>query len=126
MSANETAVTTETAKPKTPKTMAITLTDTEGRTLRIRARRKADGTAETFVTVTDAAKKTERGMTETHPTFDAAKASIAARAAEAEKAGWTRKVMGRAFVAKPDAFSTLPLPSKKTAAPQSAKKTKAA
>jgi hypothetical protein len=115
MSANETAVTTETAKPKTPKTMAITLT-ANGTTMRIRARRKRDGTAETFVTTTDAAKKTERGMTETHPSFEAATASIAASATKAEKLGWTRKVVGRVFVAKPDAFSTLPAPPKKTKA----------
>jgi len=56
MSANET-VTTETAEPKTPKTMAVTLT-ANGTTMRIRARRKRDGTAETFVTTTDATKKT--------------------------------------------------------------------
>ena len=116
MNANETAATTtETAKPKTPKTTAITLT-ANGTTMRIRARRRRDGTAETFVTTTDAAKKTERGMTETHPTFDAAKASIAASATKAEKLGWTRKVVGRGFVAKPDAFSALPAPPKKSKA----------
>src|SRR5262245_64117543 len=119
MNANETATTTTaptTTKAKSaPKTMAITLT-ANGTTMRIRARRRRDGTAETFVTTTDAAKKTERGMTETHPTFDAAKASIAASATKAEKLGWTRKVAGRTFVAKPDAFATLPAPPKKTKA----------
>ncbi len=111
MSANETAATTETAKPKMPKTSAITLT-ANGTTMRIRARRRRDGTAETFVTTTDAAKKTERAMTETHPTFDAAKESIAASATKAEKLGWTRKVVGRGFVSQPDAFSA-PAPPKK-------------
>jgi hypothetical protein len=124
-------MTTETTAQtaKAPKTAMITLT-ANGTVMRIRARRKSDGTAETFVTMTDAAKKTERGMTETHPTFDAATAAIAASATKAEKLGWIRRVRGPHFVAKPDAFATLPTPPKKVpAAPSSepsSKKSKAA
>ncbi len=83
----DTTATTTKAPAKresTSKTAMITLT-ANGVTMRIRARRKRDDTAKTFVTTTDAAKKTERGMTETHPTFEAAKASMAASAAKAEK-----------------------------------------
>jgi hypothetical protein len=47
-------------------------------------------------------------LTEQHTDFDAAKAAIAASAKKAEKLGWIRKIAGRHFVAKPDAFSTLP------------------
>jgi hypothetical protein len=60
-------------------------------------------------------RKYERGATATHPTFEAAKATIEKLAAGAVKAGWLRperKALG--FVAKPDAFTAdqLPKPSK--------------
>lgn len=105
--------TTKTASKGQPiaKTATISLT-ANGTTLRIRARCKSDGTAETFVTTTDAAKKTERGMTERHASFDAAKTAIAASAAKAEKLGWSRRSMGRGLVTRPDAFTALPAPPK--------------
>jgi pyocin large subunit-like protein len=113
-----TTTTIDTPTTKAPaKTATISLT-AHGSTLTLHASRKADNTAETFVTTVDAAKKTEREMTETHPTFDAAKAAIATSAAKAEKMGWTKRAVGRGFVAKPDAFATLP------AAPKTAPKAK--
>ncbi len=112
----ETTATTGKPKPQpVPKTATITLR-ASGVTMRMHASRRSDGTAVTFVTTTDANKKTERGMTEKHPTFDAAKSAIAACAAKAEKLGWTRSTMGRGFAPKPDAFTTLPAPPKKPAA----------
>lgn len=48
-------------------------------------------------------------MTKNHTTFDAAKAEIAKLAVAAEKVGWARPVR-RGFTAKPDAFTTLPVP----------------
>ncbi len=57
-----------------PKTATITLT-AGAVTLAIRAHRLSNGTAETFVTTTDAAKVTTRGMTQVHSNFQAAKAA---------------------------------------------------
>ena len=104
--ATETA-TAKTTTAKLPKTATVTLRASDGSVMYIVAERKSDG-ARTYVITTDANKKTARGMTETHPTFDAARTAIAASAAKAEKLGWTRKVAGRMFAAKPDAFSNLP------------------
>lgn len=104
-------MTTETNATTEPKTATITLTAL-GTTLTLRAHRLGDASAETFVTTTDAAKKTERGMTEKHPNFESARAAIAMRATQAEKLGWVRRVAGRGFVAKPDAFAALPTPPK--------------
>src|SRR5438445_11240272 len=103
------------------KTATITLT-ANGTRLTLLARRLRDGSAETFVTTTDAAKKTERGMTEKHATFEAAKAAIATLAADAEKRGWLRRVAGRGFVAKPDAFTALPAAPKALVLTPKAKK----
>jgi len=102
----ETTTPTVVPPSKEPKTATITLT-ANGVTLTLRAHRLREG-AETFVTTTDANKKTERGMTENHPSFEVAKAHIAASAEKATKLGWVRKEAGRGFVAKPDAFSELP------------------
>jgi hypothetical protein len=116
--------TTETANseianaPKLPKTTTITLRAGDG-VMQIVAERKADG-ARTYVLNTDADKKTTRGMTENHPTFEAAKAATEKMAAKAVKLGWQRREARRAFVAKPDAFSDIPAPPK--AAPKAATK----
>ena len=104
-----------TVTPKLAKTATITLT-AHGSRLTLTALRGRDGTASSFVTTTDADKKTSRGMTATYKSFDEAKAAIATSAAKAEKLGWTRRVAGRGFVAKPDAFNTIP------AAPKAGKK----
>ena len=110
--------TVSTSVPKLPKTATITLTS-NGVTLTLRAHRLRVG-AETFVTTTDTNKVTTRGMTESHPSFEVAKAAIAASAEKATKLGWVRKEAGRGFVAMPDAFSELPKAPK--AAPPKAKK----
>ena len=102
-----------------PKTASITLMSA-GTRLTLLAVRRGDG-AETFVTTTDAAKKSTRGMTEQHADFATAKAAIATQAHAAEKLGWTRRLAGRGFVAKPDAFSTLPAAPKAVPAPKAKK-----
>ena len=108
----ETIIATDVAAPTVarkapPQTATITLT-ANGSVMSIVAERKADGGARTYIITTDAAKKSERGMTEHHTTFEAAKAAIATRATQAEKLGWTRRTARRGFVAKPDAFTALP------------------
>jgi hypothetical protein len=68
-----------------------------------------------YVITTDANKKSARGMTESHSSFDTAKAATEKMAVKAEKLGWKRREPRRAFAPKPDAFTTLP------AAPAAAK-----
>jgi hypothetical protein len=114
--ATETIGSETTAPPTTPntsapKTATITLRAGDS-TMRILASRRADGTATTFVTTTDANKKAVRGMTEQHSTWDAAKAAMSKLAKDAEKLGWKRQAAGRGFVARPDAFMTLPVAPK--------------
>lgn len=101
----ETAAPTATA-PKLAKTATITLT-ANGSTMSIVAERKGDG-ARTYVITTDVDKTSKRGMTESHPTFEAAKAATEKMAAKAEKLGWKRREARRGFVAKADDFSALP------------------
>ena len=96
----------------TQKTATITLA-ANGTTLTLVAQRLADGTASSYVTTTDAAKKTQRGMTEKHATFEAAREALAVHATQAEKLGWVRRLRGRGFIARPDAFATLPKASRK-------------
>jgi hypothetical protein len=95
------------AAPKLTKSATITLT-ANGATMAIVAERKADGSAKTYVITTDASKKSARGMTEQHATFEAARAATEKMAAKAEKLGWMRRQARRGFVAKADAFTTLP------------------
>jgi hypothetical protein len=106
---------TETATtPKLAKTATITLSANDSQ-MQVVAERTKDG-ARTYVLTIGADKKTARGMTTVHPTWDEAVASTTATAKAAEKLGWTRRVPGRHFVAKPDAFTALP------AAPKAGKK----
>lgn len=100
---------TSTAAPKLPKTATITL-NANGATMAIVAERKGDGTAKSYVITTDADKKSTRGMTETHATFEAAKAATEKTAAKAEKLGWKRRAPRPGFVSRPDAFTSLPTP----------------
>jgi hypothetical protein len=100
-----------TTKPKTTEPQSATITlRASGAMLRLVALRKPDASVVTYVTTTttDADKRSARGMTERHPTMDAAKKTLLALASKAEKLGWTRTAPGRAFAAKPDAFSALP------------------
>jgi hypothetical protein len=100
--------TTEATTPKLPKTATITLHAADKSFMQIVAERKGDS-ARTYVLSTDAAtKKTTRGMSADHPSFEAAKKETEKLAAKAAKLGWQRAAARRAFVAKPDAFSTLP------------------
>jgi hypothetical protein len=115
-----TDTTTETAAPKLAKTATITLHASDGSTMQIVAERTKDA-AKTYVLLTDADKKTSRGLTENHDTFEAAKAAIAVSAAKAEKLGWTRRAIAKGFAPKPDAFSSLPAAPKGTAAPKGKK-----
>lgn len=94
-----------------PKSARITLT-ASGSRLTLFAMRRPDGTATTYIATTDVAtKKTTRGMTEKHTTFEVAKTAVGKRAVEAEKLGWHRAARRSGFVAKPDAFSSIPTPS---------------
>jgi hypothetical protein len=98
----------ETAVAREAKTARISLTGANTR-LTVFAVRKKDGSAVTYVTTADSAtKKTTRGMTQKHETFEDAKSAMAKQAAHAEKLGWSRASAGRRFVPKPDAFSSLP------------------
>jgi hypothetical protein len=104
-------VTTATTKaaPKPQQTATITMTAPDGATLQLVAERKAEG-AKTYVMTMDATKKTQRGMTEDHASFDAAKKATEKMATQAAKLGWKRKEARRGFVPKPDAFTALPAP----------------
>lgn len=107
MKTETTSTDATTATTRVPKTAGITLRAGDS-IMRLLAVRKADGTVTTSVTTSDGDKKPVRGMTQQHPTMDAATAALSGLATEAEKKGWARPAPRRGFVAKPDAFSTLP------------------
>jgi len=71
---DDTTTTTEPTMPKMPKTATITLT-APGGTMQIVAERRADNSARTYIITTDTEKKSARGMSQNHPSFDAAKAA---------------------------------------------------
>jgi len=97
-----------TTTTKATKTSSITLRSGTA-ILMLLATRKDDGGAVTTVTQKDGPDaKTQRGMTETHKTFEIARAHLETLAKQAEKLGWKRGVF--APVAKPNAFSALPAP----------------
>jgi hypothetical protein len=60
------------------------------------------------VTTTDAKKVSTRGMTTKFTTFEEAVSSVKKVEDEAVKKGWKRSVRAGGFVAKPDAFSSIP------------------
>jgi len=100
--------------PKLPKTATITLRADDGLTTMQRVvERQADG-ARTYVITTDIDKKTARGMTASHASFEVAKAYSETLATKAVKAGWHRREARPAFVKKLDAFSDIPAPPKAT------------
>jgi hypothetical protein len=90
-----------------PKTTTITLKSGDA-VLQIVAERKADDSAKSYVITIDDKKESQRGMSQNHPSFEAAKKFIAEQARKAEGLGWQRKVTTRGFTPKPDAFSSLP------------------
>ena len=118
----ETAVETTAAAPKLAKTATITLRAADGSIMQICAERLKDS-ARSYILMTDAAKKTTRGMTEAYPTFEAAKSAIEKIAVKAVKAGWIRPEARRGFEPKPDAFSDIPAPPKAAAPAPTAPKT---
>ena len=100
------ADTTETPAAKQQKTATITLHAADGSQMQIVAERQGEA-ARTYVIVTKD-KKSSRGLTAQHPSWDAAVTSTAATAKSAVKLGWTRREAGKRFAPKPDAFATLP------------------
>jgi hypothetical protein len=75
------------------------------------AQRKADGTGTVFVTTTDTkTKKSQRGMSSRFETFSEACEHVKVLAQDAMKKGWQRAERSGGFKARPDAFTTLPMP----------------
>jgi hypothetical protein len=103
---SDTDTDTKPTTPALPKTATVNLTAPDGSLIYIVAERKGDA-AKTYVITTGADRKSARGMTEHHASFEAAKAHIEKLARSAEKLGAKRKVTRRGFVAKPDAFASL-------------------
>ena len=94
------------------RTTRITL-HSEGAKLVLMAQSRPSGEATTYAATTDlTTKKTTRGMTKHHTTFDAAALELGAMLRNAQKIGWQKSVR-KGFTAKPDAFSTMPAPKLK-------------
>lgn len=91
-------------KPGIAQSSSITLR-ANGSMLTLLALRTEQG-ATTNVTTKHPNEKSMRGMTESHKTFEAAKARIDALAKDAAKQGWIRGTFKA--VSKPDAFNSLP------------------
>lgn len=108
--ADTTTVNTE-SKTKLPKSASITLT-APGATMSIVAERQGDGAKTYVLTADENGKNTKRGVSSTHESFEAAKAATEKMAKTAEKLGWVRKQKRQGFVARPDAFTTIPAPPK--------------
>jgi len=116
------ATTTPTTTPasqatakRTKKSWNVALNGATGESVRISAKKRSDGTAVTFVvrTIKVGKKKTnERGLTEPHPTLEAALAKQKQLVAAAQKMGWTIRETKQGFERKPDAFTALPAPTK--------------
>jgi hypothetical protein len=100
----ETTETQETAQ-KLAKSVTIGLRAGASR-MRLVAHRRRDGSARTFCAVTTD-KKTTRGMSAMHESFQEATVHLAVLAEKAEKLGWSRGAAG-GYSAKPDAFSVMP------------------
>jgi hypothetical protein len=98
--------TTPATATKTAQSASITMR-ASGAILTLYAARTAAGGATTTVTTKRPNEKPVRGMTETHKTFEAAKARLTVLVKEAEKAGWARGEF-RGGTPKPDAFTSMP------------------
>lgn len=79
--------------------------------LMIMARRISGNRGQTVVTTIDANKKSTRGMTTRHDTFELAVAALHRLAADAAKKGWQRRERS-GFKPRPDSFAVLPAPPK--------------
>lgn len=108
--------TVETAKPAKRKSVSLTAGEGAKFTrLTILARRTAGDKGETVVTLTDAKKKTTRGMTAKFETFEAAVEALQKQERDAVQKGWRKSERSGGFKPRPDAFNTIP------AAPKGAK-----
>ena len=106
-------------EPKQAKSFTISLRSAvDSSYLNLCVERTANG-ARSYVQVISADKKSSRGMSATHSSFDEAKDAMVLRATEAVKLGWQRPASAKGFAPKPDAFASLPKPS--TAAPKAPK-----
>lgn len=97
---------------------SVGLDGSDGGSLRVVARLRRDGTAQSFVvhTTKDGKKKRHaRGATENHATIDAALARQEKLVVDAAKLGWKVHERAGGFARKPDAFAAanLPRPGKK-------------
>lgn len=108
-------------KPKKERTtFSVRFDDASRGSLLLVARRRGDGTAQTFAvhTTKDAKGKAQnvRGATEQHPSIEAARTAQEKLGAKAVALGWKRREAFRGFAAKPDAFDAghLPAPAKAT------------
>jgi hypothetical protein len=95
---------------KAPRSYAVRL-HAEGALLLVRAYKHSGG-FRTEVHHTPAGKQRERGLTQEHPTFEAAKAAVSATVEKAKKTGWQQKERGLNLKRKADLFSALPVPPK--------------
>jgi hypothetical protein len=86
--------------------------------MQVVAERQGDA-ARTYVLMIGTDKKLSRGLSETHPSFEAAKSATEKIAAQAVKLDWVRRVASRGFAPKPDAFSSIPPAPKAKTAPAS-------
>ena len=100
---------------KPAKRASVSLTSGEGaaqQRLTIMAKRTRGNRGETVVTITDAKRKAQRGMTAKYDTFELAVEAMHKVAQDAAKKGWKRVERSGGFKPRPDAFSTIPAPGK--------------
>jgi hypothetical protein len=110
MKSEEKAEEKKSTENKAPKSYAVRL-HAEGALLLVRAYRHGGG-FRTEVHHTASGKKRERGLSQGHATFEAAKAAVSATVEKAKKAGWKQKERGLNLKRKDDLFSILPPPPK--------------
>jgi hypothetical protein len=93
------------------KRKSVSLTAGEGAKLMrltILARRTRNDGGEIVLTITDAKKKSTRGMTRKYDSFDAAVNSISELVKDAKGKGWKVSERAGGFKPRPDAFSAIP------------------
>jgi hypothetical protein len=96
-------------KPAKRKSISLITGEGAKRTrLTILARRTGGDRGETVVTMTDAKKKTTRGMTRKFDTFADAVVALEKLVQDAQQKGWKRSERAGGFKPRPDAFSTIP------------------
>jgi hypothetical protein len=114
----------EAAAPKVKRFYSVGLKGDGGQLVRVTAARSKDG-ASSYATryFTEGGKKrSEKGATERHPTFEKARERVEQLAAKLAKLGWWRPSGGSGgFKARPDAFDADHLPLPGAAAPKAGK-----